>query len=181
MEQWTQKELNESQCRKCEEIVTNYWTGAVINYIDNLFSKVDPNVDLFFLHISNNVLSRCRNSSTLYKFDSKKNFAKWYRYYDKMNGQFMIRKDVELIYQLCDRYDFVEFVEAYNKASAKSVSYIKAILEAEGHKNRLLKQPKSYGDKKAIDVSESIKRFEDKIEEQDIKRSYESNGSDKQN
>lgn len=180
MEQWTQKNLTEQQCIKCEEITTNYWTGAVINYIDNLFGKFDPNIDLFFLHMNHNVLARCRNSSILYKFDSKKNFTKWYRYYDKMNGNFMTRRDVELIYDLCDRYDFIEFVEAYKKASAKSVSYIKAILESEGHKNRLLKQPKSYGPKKSIDVSESIKRFEEKIDEQDIKRSYESNTSDQQ-
>ena len=91
----------------------------------------------------------------------------------------MIRKDVEVIYELCDRYEFIEFVEAYNKASAKSMSYIKAILESEGHKNRLVKQPKSYGPKKSIDISDSSKRFDEMIEEQDIKRSYESNGSDK--
>lgn len=181
LEQWTQQNLSETQCRKCEEIVTNYWTGAVVNYIDKLFSKCDPNVDLFFLHMSNNVLARCRNSSILYKFDSKKHFAKWYRYYDKMNGDHMIKRDVELIYELCERYDFIEFVNAYNKASAKSMSYIKAILEAEGHKNRLIKQPSKFGPKVAVDTSESLKRFENMTDEQDIKRSYESNGSDSEN
>lgn len=180
LEQWTGKSLTSKQIRKCEEIVTNYWTGAVINYLDSMFGRFDPDINLFFLTMDNNVLARCRNSSILYKFDSKKNFVKWYNYYDKMNGQAMTRRDVELIYELCDRYDLIEFIEAYNKASAKSISYIKAILESEGHKNRLLKQPKSYGPKKATNIEEFAKSLNDKMEEQDIKRSYESNGSDKQ-
>lgn len=173
MEQWTGTALSSKDCRKCEEIVTNYWLGPVLKYLDSLFAKVNPDFDLFVAHIDGNVLNRCRCFSTLYRFDSKKTFVKWYNYYAGKRGKDMSTTDVKAIYEVCDRYDFHDFASAYDAASVKNMPYVLQVLSSMGHKNRLLRKPVDTGGKKAQDVTDAASKFAAKLEEKDIKKNYE--------
>lgn len=173
MEQWTGNTLSSKDRRKCEEIVTNYWLGPVLKYMDKLFVKVNPDFNLFVAHIDGNVLNKCRCSSTLYRFDSKKTFVRWYNYYSAERGKNMTTSDVKLIYDICDRYDFHDFTRAYESASVKSIAYVHRVMDSMGHKNRLLRKPVIVEDKQAKDVSDAASRFAAKLEEKDIKKSYE--------
>lgn len=173
VEQWTGNTLSSKDRRKCEEIVTNYWLGPVLKYMDKLFVKVNPDFNLFVAHIDGNVLNKCRCASTLYRFDSKKTFVRWYNYYASKCGKNMSTTDIKIIYDVCDRYDFHDFVSALGTAGVKNMSYVSQVLNSMGHKNRLLRKPVDIGDKKAQDVTDAASKFAAKLEEKDIKKSYE--------
>lgn len=173
MEQWTGRTLRAPERRKCEEIVTNYWLGPVLKYLDALFIKVEPDFNLFVAHMDGNTLNKCRCNSTLYRFEEKEGFDRWYAHYDRNYGQDMTTQDVKHIYELCTRYEYADFLKALNQASVKRMAYVRTILEESGHKVKILRVPYSAGPKKAVDVTEAAKRFAEKLEEKDIKESYE--------
>lgn len=164
--------------QKCEEIVTNYWLGPVLKYVDSLFARVDPDFNLFVAHMDGNVLNKCRCAGTLYRFSGKRFFAKWYSYYDKKYGEEMTTSDVTHMYEICDRYDFADFLHALDASPSKRVAYVRKVLEASGHKAQILRVPHKIENKQAVDVTEAAKRFAEKLEEKDIKGSYEAKRSD---
>lgn len=176
MEQWLGKSLTKDQEIKCEEIVTNYWLAPTLKYLDRLFSAVDPNAALFFLHMDNNVLNRCRCHSEYFKFSTDPLFKRWYIYFDKYMNHNISNQDVLAINRICRRYEFKEFIDALNKSSIKKISYVEKVLESEGHRHRLLKKP-CIVDKESVDVSDAKSMFEKKLEEQDIKVKYDSDRS----
>lgn len=170
LESWLGRPLNQSEKMQIEEAVTNYFLMPLAKYCDRLFGKIEPNFNIYITHINNNIFNKCRYDSTLYRFNSKKNFYRWYNYYERIVKNRMNRTDITIIYELCDRYDFQSFISALDTASVKTMSYVRKIL--------IESNLKPINNTKPAEIQKNAKKvkkdaFFDVLDECDINKRYD--------